>query len=95
MSAGAWAHIADRAAFRVLVPPSDAARGRPRVNDPDVCLHCPTHQCVGACPVGCYGNRPDGRIELDLHGCMSCGACVVVCDEFFNIRWRAGPPASG
>ena len=83
-----WAELRDLGWIEHKLPERLAGVSSPAINDPDVCLHCRTHQCVGSCPAACYRNRPDGRVDLDTGRCISCRACVVVCDELLNIRWE-------
>ena len=85
-----WAELRDPTWLERVLPQNLASGGAPAINDPDVCLHCRTHQCVGGCPTGCYRNRPDNRVDLDTARCIGCLACVVVCDELLNIRWESG-----
>ena len=53
----------------------DADRAHIRIIDHQVCLSCVRQQCINCCPATCY------------EGCVECGTCRIVCNEFDNIEW--------
>ncbi|WP_159565376.1 ferredoxin family protein [Budvicia diplopodorum] len=48
---------------------------------------------VAACPAGLYQQNSDGSLSFDLHGCLECGTCRLLCDEKVLARWQY--PSSG
>lgn len=66
---------------------ADDSGFRPRVQDPDVCLHCRRHQCISVCAVAAFTTTDEGRIALDAERCVGSGACLVACYEFRNLTW--------
>ena len=71
----------------------DTDRPHIKIRDAQVCnSRCATRQCVTCCPAACWSFE-DGQIGLITDGCLECGTCRVVCDEFLNVDWnypRAG-----
>ena len=65
----------------------DASRAHIRITDHDVCLHCVRQQCINCCPANCYVPADDGRVIFSYEGCVECGTCRIVCNEFRNIEW--------
>ncbi len=43
---------------------------------------------VIACPAGLYQFQPDGSLRFDVHGCLECGTCRLLCEEETITRWR-------
>ena len=43
-------------------------RGRIRIIDHDVCLHCVRQQCINCCPANCYVPADDGRVIFSYEG---------------------------
>lgn len=66
-----------------------------RIIDRDVCLRCVRQQCINNCPAGCFRPDDERRIDFSQSGCLECGACRVVCNEFENIEWRYPHPGFG
>lgn len=58
------------------------------IKDDANCIRCVRKQCVNCCPAGVYSLKEDGTITVAHSGCLECGTCRVVCDEFNNIEWR-------
>lgn len=55
---------------------------------PHVCVNCPEHSCVAACPTGALQyNENTGGIEIDRDACVLCVLCVQSC-EHHGIRLR-------
>ena len=52
-----------------------------------VCLSCVRQQCINCCPAACYAPQPDGTVLFSYEGCVECGTCRIVCNEFDNIEW--------
>ena len=44
----------------------------------DICRECSLHECLYACPAGCY-KVVDGHITYSYEGCLECGSCVIAC----------------
>ena len=42
---------------------------------------------VRACPAGLYAEGADGVFALTIDGCLECGTCRIVCDEYRNVDW--------
>ena len=55
--------------------------------DRDICLQCEKQQCINCCPAACYEPQPDGRVLFSYEGCVECGTCRIVCNEFDNVGW--------
>jgi formate dehydrogenase iron-sulfur subunit len=43
------------------------------------CMHCNAPDCLSACPVGAYSQRPDGPVEYDPAKCIGCRYCMNAC----------------
>ena len=43
--------------------------------------------CNGTCPVYELYVFDDGRVIFSYEGCVECGTCRIVCNEFRNIEW--------
>lgn len=56
--------------------------------DQNNCQKCVHKQCIAACPAKCYRQEEDGRVAVAFEGCLECGTCRIVCNEFRNIDWR-------
>jgi ferredoxin like protein len=65
----------------------DPARAHIRIIDHHVCLQCERQQCINCCPAACYAPQPDGTVLFSYEGCVECGTCRIVCNEFGNIEW--------
>ncbi|MBI2862154.1 MAG: ferredoxin family protein [Chloroflexi bacterium] len=52
------------------------------------CQQCVRKQCITTCPARCYSRNEDGRVVVAFEGCLECGTCRIVCNEFHNIDWR-------
>jgi ferredoxin like protein len=65
----------------------DPNRAHIRIIDHDTCLQCERQQCINCCPAACYAPQPDGRVIFSYEGCVECGTCRIVCNEFDNIAW--------
>lgn len=63
--------------------------------DHDICLQCEKQQCINCCPAACYEPQPDGRVLFSYEGCVECGTCRIVCNEFDNIGWTYPRGGSG
>ncbi len=55
--------------------------------DSDTCLQCERQQCINCCPAACYAPLEDGRVLFSYEGCVECGTCRIVCDEYENVGW--------
>jgi len=67
----------------------DAERPHIKIVKPDVCEYeCKTQQCAVCCPAGCYILEGNGRMALITDGCLECGTCRVVCNEYRNVDWE-------
>ena len=64
-----------------------------KVIDNAVCKKCKYKQCSFCCPANCYTIDAEGKATVNTDGCLECGTCRIVCDEFNNIEWNY--PASG
>ncbi|AJW28897.1 ferredoxin [Chania multitudinisentens RB-25] len=42
---------------------------------------------VIACPAGLYQLQADGSLRFDVHGCLECGVCRLLCGETTLARW--------
>ena len=65
--------------------------GRPHLSiiDPDKCSnHCENRACTICCPAGCWTMEGNGEIVVISDGCLECGTCRIVCDEFNNVSWE-------
>jgi len=65
----------------------DRTRAHIRIIDTDLCLQCERQQCINCCPAACYAPQADGRVLFSYEGCVECGTCRIVCNEFENIEW--------
>ena len=55
--------------------------------DQEACARCGEKPCLYFCPAGLYTLK-DGQVRFDYAGCLECGTCRVVCDEFKNVDWN-------
>ena len=46
----------------------------------EICQLCKHHNCVYACPAGCY-KLSQGHIVFSYEGCLECGGCHIACTE--------------
>ncbi len=58
-----------------------------KIINQEKCGMCAKQQCVYTCPAQCY-KMEDGKILLSYEGCLECGTCRIICDEFHNIDWK-------
>lgn len=58
------------------------------VIDPNRCLKCVRKQCSYSCPAKCYTIDEQGKASVAYEGCVECGTCRIVCNEFWNIGWE-------
>jgi ferredoxin like protein len=65
----------------------DRERAHIRIIEPDTCLMCARQQCVNCCPATCYVPQDDGHVLFSYEGCVECGTCRIVCNEFDNVEW--------
>ena len=65
----------------------DPNRAHIWIIDPQVCLKCERQQCINCCPAACYTPKEDGTVLFSYEGCVECGTCRIVCNEFDNIEW--------
>ncbi len=65
----------------------DRARAHIEIIDPETCLKCERQQCINCCPANCYAPMPDGHVVFSYEGCVECGTCRIVCNEFENVAW--------
>lgn len=59
-----------------------------KVKDKDLCLKCQRKQCSIGCPSDCWKINDKGIAEVNVDGCLECGTCRVICDEFRNVDWK-------
>lgn len=45
----------------------------------EICKSCPERYCLYVCPAQVYTLSKEGKIELDLDGCLECGTCRIAC----------------
>lgn len=65
----------------------DAGRPHIRIKDAGICAtRCEAQQCVVCCPAGCWSSE-SGRVSLITDGCLECGTCRIICDQFNNVDW--------
>ena len=62
--------------------------GRPHISVKDfgVCEACVDKPCTSACPAACYSEEGKG-ISATFDGCLECGTCRIICQDFKNIEW--------
>ena len=65
----------------------DSDRAHIRIIDPDICRLCVRQPCINSCPATCYVPQDDGTVLFSYEGCVECGTCRIVCNEFNNIEW--------
>lgn len=59
------------------------------IRDPSLCAtRCHRQQCVVCCPAACYSKGDNGRVVLEVSGCLECGTCRLVCNELMNVEWN-------
>jgi ferredoxin like protein len=51
------------------------------------CLLCERKQCTIVCPAEVY-IWEENTITVNYEGCLECGSCRIVCNEFNNIEWQ-------
>lgn len=65
--------------------------GRPHISiiDPVICsAECGTQQCTHVCPAACYKAEGNGSVSLITDGCLECGTCRIICNDFKNVAWE-------
>ena len=65
----------------------DPNRAHIWIIDSNACLQCEKQQCINCCPAACYSPQEDGTVLFSYEGCVECGTCRIVCNEFDNIGW--------
>lgn len=66
----------------------DEGRAHVAIKSPELCRdQCTTQSCTWCCPASCYGTDGDGMVVLSTDGCLECGTCRLLCDQFDNIEW--------
>jgi ferredoxin like protein len=45
----------------------------------EICQLCNHHNCLLACPAGCYTLREE-HVTHSYEGCLECCSCFIVCD---------------
>ncbi len=59
------------------------------IRRPEVCEYdCKTQPCTVCCPAGCYTREGGGKVVLIADGCLECGTCRIVCNDYHNIDWE-------
>lgn len=67
----------------------DVGHAHVNIVNPSVCATmCSDKPCTFCCPAGCYTAEGDGRVTLITDGCMECGTCRILCNEFHNLNWE-------
>ena len=67
----------------------DHGRSHISIIDPQVCsTECKMQQCTHVCPAACYKAEGNGSVTLITDGCLECGTCRIICDEFSNVAWE-------
>ncbi|MCE5182115.1 MAG: ferredoxin family protein [Betaproteobacteria bacterium] len=67
----------------------DSDRPHVKIVKPDVCEYeCQTRQCTVCCPAGCYTLEGNGKVVLIADGCLECGTCRIICDDYRNVDWE-------
>jgi len=59
-----------------------------KIIDPKLCQKCKDRQCTYCCPAHVYILEEDGSIRVSYEGCLECGTCRIICQEFKNIEWK-------
>ncbi|HIE50506.1 MAG TPA: 4Fe-4S dicluster domain-containing protein [Armatimonadetes bacterium] len=57
------------------------------IREPENCRRCERKQCTYTCPARVYTWEGE-RIQVAYEGCLECGTCRIVCNEFHNIDWH-------
>jgi len=55
--------------------------------DLEICKGCTLKTCLHICPAQVYTVDKEGKIVLDLDGCLECGTCKIACDRK-AIKWN-------
>ena len=67
----------------------DTGRPHIRIQDPAICANlCQGQPCTFVCPASCYKAEGNGTVTLISDGCLECGSCRVICDEYHNVVWE-------
>ena len=74
-----WTHFGENTTKRSRIFVDAKWPEMPAVN---VCLACPNHECVTACPHDALSW--ENWIQLDEKRCDGCGACVEACPVLIN-----------
>lgn len=64
-----------------------AAEPHIKIRDKSLCLKCVNKQCSIGCPSDCWKIEEAGTAHVSVEGCLECGTCRVICDEFQNVEW--------
>ena len=64
--------------------------GNPHIKiiDQNNCLRCEKKQCTVACPCGCWTKDEKKIVAVNPDGCLECGTCRIICNEYNNVSWR-------
>ena len=65
----------------------DPVRAHISIIDPLTCRFCEKQQCINSCPAACYAPQPDRTVLFSYEGCVECGTCRIVCNEYRNVAW--------
>jgi ferredoxin like protein len=67
----------------------DVGRPHIKIKDPAVCTNdCQPKSCTYVCPASCYKVEGNGGVTLITDGCLECGSCRIICNQFFNVDWE-------
>ncbi len=67
----------------------DSGHPHIQIKDAELCAtQCGTQQCTVCCPAGCYTAEGNGRVVLITDGCLECGTCRIICNDFRNVAWE-------
>jgi ferredoxin like protein len=67
----------------------DGGRPHIQIKDAEVCVsQCGTQPCTVCCPAGCYTQESNGRVVLITDGCLECGTCRIICNDYRNVTWE-------
>ena len=59
------------------------------VLDNAVCVGCDNRGCTNSCPARCYTwSEADQKMTFVYDGCLECGTCRIICNDFKNVAWE-------
>ena len=58
-----------------------------KIKDPNICVMCQKKQCLYTCPAQVY-KLEENKVVVSYEGCVECGACRIICNDFNNLEWR-------